>query len=135
MNGFTIKNFQDTASFELEVIQRGDIDDIDALVRTNYDFQGRTISSTHRWSFGLGEVSWFMDKVTSMHENLKGCSRFSSFDEDELFLTIDEFGHIDVTVKDGIASYNGRVEFKFQIDQSYLPELIEQLKKFIEVNR
>ena len=135
MNGFTIKNFQDTASFELEVIQRGDIDDIDALVRTNYDFQGRTISSTHRWSFGLGEVSWFMDKVTSMHENLKGCSRFSSFDEDELFLTIDEFGHIDVTVKDGIASYNGRVEFKFQIDQSYLPELIEQLKKFIEANR
>ncbi|MBO5075107.1 MAG: hypothetical protein J6C35_07360 [Bacteroidales bacterium] len=76
-----------------------------------------------------------MDKVTSMHENLKGCSRFSSFDEDELFLTIDEFGHIDVTVKDGIASDNGRVEFKFQIDQSYLPELIEQLKKFIEANR
>ena len=135
MNGFTIKNFQDTASFELEVIQRGDIDDIDALVRTNYDFQGRTISSTHRWSFGLGEVSCFMDKVTSMHENLKGCSRLSSFDEDELLLTIDEFGHIDVTVKDGIASYNGRVEFKFQIDQSYLPELIEQLKKFIEANR
>ena len=69
-----------------------------------------------------------------MHENLKGCSRFYSCDEDELFLTIDEFGHIDVTVKDGIASYNGRVEFKFQIDQSYLPELIEQLKKFIETH-
>ena len=135
MNGFTIKNYQDTASFELEVIQRGNVDDIDASVRTKYDFQGRTINSTHRWSFGLGEVSWFMDKIISMHENLKGCSSFSSFDEDELFLTIDELGHIDVTVKDGIASYSGRVEFKFQIDQSYLPELIEQLKKFIEANR
>lgn len=135
MNGFTIKNFQNTASFELEVIHRGDIDDIDALVRTRYDFQGRMINSTHRWSFGLGEVSCFMDKVTSMHENLKDNSRFSSFDDDELYLTIDEFGHIDVTVKDGIASYNGRVEFKFQIDQSYLPELIEQLKVFIKANR
>ena len=88
MNGFTIKNFQDTASFELEVIQRGDVDDIDALVRTKYDFQGRTINSTHRWSFGLGEVSWFMDKIISTHENLKGCSRFTSFDDDELYLTI-----------------------------------------------
>lgn len=135
MNGFTIKNYQDTTSFELEVIQRGNVDDIDASVRTKYDFQGRTINSTHRWSFGLGGVSRFMDKIISMHENLKGCSRFTSFDDDELYLTIDEFGHIDVTVKDGIASYNGRVEFKFQIDQSYLPELIEQLKKFIEANR
>lgn len=43
--------------------------------------------------------------------------------------------HVDVTIKDGIASYNGRVEFRFQIDQSYLPELIEQLKHFIEANR
>ena len=134
MNGFTIKNYQDTASFELEVIQRGDIDDIDALVRTKYDFQGRRINSTHKWSFGLGKVSSFMEKITSMHENLKGCSRLTSFDDDELYLAIDEYGHIDVTVKDGIASYNGRVEFKFQIDQSYLPELIEQLKKFIEAN-
>lgn len=135
MNGFTVKNFQDTASFELEVTQRGDVDDIDALVRTKYEFDGRTISSMHRWSFGLGEVSWFMEKVMSMHNNLKGCSRFTSFDDDELYLTIDEYGHIDVIIKDGIASYNGRVEFKFQIDQSYLPELIEQLKKFIETNR
>ena len=134
MNGFTIKNYQDTASFELEVIQRGDIDDIDALVRTKYDFQGRRIYSTHKWSFGLGEVSWFMEKLTSMHENLKGCSRLTSFDDDELYLAIDEYGHVDVTVKDGIATYNGRVEFSFQIDQSYLPELIEQLKKFIEAN-
>ena len=134
MNGFTIKNYQDTASFELEVIQRGDIDDIDALVRTKYDFQGRRINSTHKWSFGLGEVSWFMEKITSMHENLKGCSRLTSFDDDELYLAIDEYGHVDVTVKDGIATYNGRVEFSFQIDQSYLPELIEQLKKFIESN-
>lgn len=69
-----------------------------------------------------------------MHENLKGCSRLTSFDDDELYLAIDEYGHVDVTVKDGIASYNGRVEFSFQIDQSYLPELIEQLKKFIEAN-
>ena len=135
MNGFTIKNFQDTASFELEVTQRGNIDAIDALVRTKYEFEGRTIRSMHRWSFGLGQVSWFMEKVISMHNNLKGCSRFTSFDEDELCLTIDEYGHIDVIIKDGIASYNGRVEFKFQIDQSYLPELIEQLQKFIDTNR
>ena len=135
MNGFTIKNYQDTASFELEVIQRGDIDDIDALVRTKYDFQGRRINSTHKWSFGLGEVSWFMEKITSMHENLKGCSSLTSFDNDELYLAIDEYGHVDVTVKDGIANYNGRVEFCFQIDQSYLPGIIEQLNTFIENNR
>ena len=135
MNGFTVKNFQDTASFELEVTQRGNIDDIEALVRTKYEFEGRTIRSMHRWSFGLGQVSCFMEKVISMHNNLKGCSRFTSFDDDELCLTIDEYGHIDVIIKDGIASYNGRVEFKFQIDQSYLPELIEELEKFIDTNR
>ena len=70
-----------------------------------------------------------------MQDNLKGCARFTSFDYDELYLVVDEYGHIDVIIKDGIANYNGRVEFKFQIDQSYLPELIDQLKKFIETNR
>ena len=135
MNGFTIKNFQGTASFELEVIQRGDIDDIDAMACLKYEYEGRTINSTHRWSFGLGEVSWFLEKIISMYDNLKGCSRLTSFYDDELYLAIDEYGHVDVTVKDGIASYNGHVEFKFQIDQSYLPELIEQLKYFININR
>lgn len=134
MNGFTIKNFQDTASFELEVTQRGSVDDFDAIVRTQYEFLERTIMSTHRWCFGLGEVSWFMKKVISLHDNLKGCARFTSFEDDEVYLEIDEYGHIDVTVKDGIANYDGRVEFCFQIDQSYLPELIEQLKKFVETN-
>lgn len=138
MNGFTIKKFEDTASFELEVTLRGDVDDVDdfdALVRTKYIFQERSIVSTHRWSFGLGQVSHFLEEVISMQDNLKGCARFTSFDYDELFLVVDEYGHIDVIIKDGIANYNGRVEFKFQIDQSYLPELIDQLKKFIETNR
>ena len=76
-----------------------------------------------------------MDKGTSMYKNLKGCAKFTSFDDDELYLAMDEYGHVDETIKDGIASYNGRVEFRFQIDQSYLPELIEQLKHFIEANR
>ena len=135
MNGFTIKKFEDTASFELEVTLRGDVDDFDALVRTKYIFQERSIVSTHRWSFGLGQVSHFLEEVISMQDNLKGCARFTSFDYDELYLVVDEYGHIDVIIKDGIANYNGHVEFKFQIDQSYLPELIEQLKKFIETNR
>ena len=135
MNGFTIKNFQDTASFELEITQRDSVDDLDGIVRTKYEFHERTIMSARRWYFGLGEVSWFMKKVISMYDNLKGCASFTSFEDDELYLEIDEYGHIDVTVKDGIASYNGRVEFSFQIDQSYLPELIEQLKRFIETNR
>ena len=135
MNGFTIKKFEDTASFELEVTLRGDVDDFDALVRTIYIFQERSIVSTHRWSFGLGQVSHFLEEVISMQDNLKGCARFTSFDYDELYLVVDEYGHIDVIIKDGIANYNGHVEFKFQIDQSYLPELIDQLKKFIETNR
>ena len=135
MNGFTIKKFEDTASFELEVTLRGDVDDFDALVRTKYRFQERSIVSTHRWSFGLGQVSHFLEEVISMQDNLKGCARFTSFDYDELYLVVDEYGHIDVIIKDGIANYNGHVEFKFQIDQSYLPELIDQLKKFIETNR
>ena len=135
MNGFTIKKFEDTASFELEVTLRGDVDDFDALVRTKYIFQERSIVSTHRWSFGLGQVSHFLEEAISMQDNLKGCARFTSFDYDELYLVVDEYGHIDVIIKDGIANYNGHVEFKFQIDQSYLPELIDQLKKFIETNR
>ena len=135
MNGFTIKKFEDTASFELEVTLRGDVDDFDALVRTKYIFQERSIVSTHRWSFGLGQVSHFLEEVISMQDNLKGFARFTSFDYDELYLVVDEYGHIDVIIKDGIDNYNGRVEFKFQIDQSYLPELIDQLKKFIETNR
>ena len=135
MNGFTIKKFEDTASFELEVTLRGDVDDFDALVRTKYIFQERSIVSTHRWSFGLGQVSHFLEEVISMQDNLKGCARFTSFDYDELYLVVDKYGHIDVIIKDGIANYNGRVEFNFQIDQSYLPELIDQLKKFIETNR
>lgn len=135
MNGFAIKNFQDTASFELEVMQHFDADDIDAMVRTKYEFEGRTINSTHRWSFGIGQASWFMEKVIAMHGKTKGSSRLTSFDGDELCLEMDEYGHVDVAVKDGIANNGGRVEFQFQIDQSYLPEFIKQLKNFIEANK
>ena len=106
MNGFTIKKFEDTASFELEVTLRGDVDDFDALVKTKYIFQERSIVSTHRWSFGLGQVSHFLEEVISMQDNLKGCARFTSFDYDELYLVVDEYGHIDVIIKDGIANYN-----------------------------
>ena len=90
MNGFTIEKFEDTASFELEVTLRGDVDDFDALVRTKYRFQERSIVSTHRWSFGLGQVSHFLEEVISMQDNLKGCARFTSFDYDELNLVVDE---------------------------------------------
>lgn len=135
MNGFTVKNYQGSAAFELELLQKCDVDCIDALVRTRYEFEGRTIGSTNRWSFGLSEVSWFLEMVINMYKNLKGCSRFASFDNDELYMSVDEYGYIDVQVKEGISQYNGRVEFKFTIDQSYIPELIAQLTDFIEANR
>ena len=35
MNGFTIKKFEDTASFELEVTLRGDVDDLPHLTMMN----------------------------------------------------------------------------------------------------
>ena len=39
------------------------------------------------------------------------------------------------TVSHDGTSYNGRVEFSSRIDQSYLPELIEQQKSFIWIYR
>jgi hypothetical protein len=43
-----------------------------------------------------------------------------------LRLTIDKNGHISVEIQDGIPSYDGYVQICFEIDQSFLPNLIDQ---------
>lgn len=135
MNGFTITNFHGTASFEFVTQRQGSADIIDATIRIKYEFEGRTINSTHVWSLESSQISTFMENIESMHKTLKGCSSLISFDGDELYMTIDEYGHVEVAVKEGLADYNGKVEFKFEIDQSYLPDLIAQLKNFVETYR
>lgn len=66
---------------------------------------------------------------------IKSFQDTASSEEARLYLAIDNYRHVDVTIKDDGTSYNGRVEFSSRIDQSYLPELIEQQKSFIWIYR
>lgn len=67
--------------------------------------------------------------------NIKNFQDTASSEEARLYLAIDNYRHVDVTIKDDGTSYNGSVEFSSRIDQSYLPELIEQQKSFIWIYR
>ena len=69
-----------------------------------------------------------------MYDNLQGNARLSSNDGDYIDLSMDEVGCIRIKFHDGIEN-NGLIHFSFQIDQSYLPTIIEEIKTIISANR
>ena len=69
-----------------------------------------------------------------MYDNLQGSARLSSNDGDYIDLSMDEVGCIQVKFQDGF-EYNGLVLFSFQIDQSYLPTIIEEVKTIVPASR
>ena len=127
MEQLTIQNVDSTIKFELCKEAEWDGGYGNCIARIKYEFYGRTIYSEHIWGLNVWLLQQFADEMKSMYSTFKGEARLSSNDGDSLELKMsDEYGHIYVDFKDGMDGYNGYVQINFSIDQSYLPELIEQ---------
>ena len=133
MKQLTIQNSDATISFELCSNGELDPDGLDWLAKIKYEFYGRTIYSEHIWGLHLEEIASFIEGMKSMHRGMKGQAKLSSFEGDTLLLAMKECGHILVDVKDGIEGYSGFLHISFEIDQSYLPELITRTESFCPI--
>lgn len=131
MGGFILHNYDNTSVFEFTEIQRWDSSFIDAVVNIRYKFNERAVSSVNHWSCSIGCLSTFLSELISMDKTLTGTAALYSDDTDVLRLTINEVGHIHVQVEDGIRGYNGFVQVDFEMDQSFLPEVIDQIKSLL----
>lgn len=133
MNGFAIRKADGTAAFELEIFKIWDIYDIDATVTVKYDYHHRSILSHNHWSFCTAFLSDFRDNLSAIHKTMKGQAKLSSLDNDELLLNING-GVVQVEITDSTPydDGNGMVRLSFHIDQSYLPEIINQLDDCIQ---
>ena len=131
MGGFVLHNYDYTSVFEFTAIQRWESSFIDASVTIRYQFNERTLSSVNYWSCSIGCLSAFLTELTTMYKDLKGTAALCSDDTDSLRLAMNDVGHILVQIKDGIQGYNGFVQIGFEMDQSFLPEIIDQLKSLL----
>lgn len=74
-------------------------------------------------------VEAFCDSLSAMHQTLRGTASLDSLEDDfHLTLSSGEFGHIGVDAS--LLNHCGGWAFKiwFDIDQSYLPSLISDLR-------
>ena len=99
----------------------------DFLVIIQYEFYGRTIVSENKWQLSRGVCASFIAEMTNMCSTKAGRAGLSSDDGDYIEMSfVDDLGHIKVVIEDGLIGYNGYVQVVWQIDQSYLPDLITQ---------
>ena len=134
MAGFVIRASNHTSQIEFSVMRQWDDGDMDVSVRTQYAYYGRTVSSVNTWSLMRSAVLIFFNELNSMYDNIQGNARLSSNDGDYIDLSMDEVGCISIKFHDGFEK-NGLIHYSFQIDQSYLPTIIEEIKTIISANR
>ena len=127
MEQFVIQSVDSTIKFELCKETEWDGGYGNCISRIKYEYYGRTIYSEQIWGLNVWLLQQFADEMKSMSSTFKGEASLSSNDGDSLVMKMaDDCGHIDVDIKDGMDGYNGYVHINFSIDQSYLPELINQ---------
>ncbi len=100
-------------------------------VIVNYEYCDRFINSRYLWgAITNGLFEHFRQEMISMYESMSGEAELSSPDG-HLKLSMKDYGQISVELKDGMSGYNGLVHINFDIDQSYLPELIAQAGRIL----
>lgn len=81
----------------------------------------------------LNIQQWYQG-LKQMHRELKGTVALTNWDDSlVLKVTIQTLGQLQVegTIQE-LPSVNNQLIFEFQLDQSYLPRVIEGLKKVVE---
>ena len=126
MKRFSICNSESSVLFELIQAPELNLNGMDYLAKIKYTHYKRSIFSERIWELTLGDIHSFLNAMKSMHRCLKGQAVLSSLSGDTLRLTIDKIGHISVEIQDGIPSYDGYIHISFEIDQTFLPNLIDQ---------
>lgn len=107
--------------------------DFKAIIK--YEYPWRAITLEHDWGIGMEQLQAFLEELTSMQNSLTGKANLSSFEGDSIVLSIiDELGHIDVEIKDGLRDSDAYLQICFRIDQSYLPDIIKQMEALCTSN-
>ncbi|MDP1554017.1 MAG: hypothetical protein Q8L84_01040 [Hyphomonas sp.] len=84
--------------------------------------------------FSSRDFADLSDALKQMHRELSGCHKFEPIESQLVFtMTINMHGHIRVEGElfESAGEWNPSVKFSFQIDQSYLPEIIASLNAFL----
>ncbi|MFK3936800.1 hypothetical protein ACI2JA_04715 [Alkalihalobacillus sp. NPDC078783] len=80
------------------------------------------------------DIQQWYQGLKQMHRELKGTVALTNRDDSLFlkvtFLTLGQL-HVEGTIQE-LPSVDNQLTFEFQLDQSYLPRLIEGLKKVIE---
>ena len=132
MKTFIVQNYNGCNKFELTRISELASSNFDCRLRLRYEFFDRVIQSESTWNLELDDFIRFIEDLESMHQYLAGQATLSTFDSKCLHLEIDQMGHITVDIADGVDGYDGYIHVAFDIDQSFLPDLIKQLQEFCD---
>ena len=128
---FSIQNSDNHICFHLHYPGEG----LDFKAIIKYEYPWRAITLEHDWGIGMEQLQAFLEELTSMQNSLTGKANLSSFEGDSIVLSIiDELGHIDVEIKDGLWDSDAYLQICFRIDQSYLPDIIKQMETLCTSN-
>ena len=85
--------------------------------------------------FSTGQVYQLYEQLKEAFHHLKGTILFSNRGEDIYFeMDFTRFGQINVNGHfQEYPSIDNRLNFSFQLDQSYIPSTLNELKKIVEV--
>lgn len=130
MESLIIQDVSNKNSFELYCEIESGSTDYNCLLRLNYEYFDRTIKTENIWNLCIDDFVLFYNEIENMAQTFSGQAKLCTFDNQSLTLLIDEMGHVTVDISDGVDGYNGYVHFVFDIDQSYLPGIMEQVYRF-----
>lgn len=98
-------------------------------LRAQVTIQVRGFNGVVVASFESGDFEAFEQKLRALNETLAGVAEFSSRENQVVFaLRGDALGHIEVTGQAwSQPCYENKLEFEFNIDQTYIPSILVQL--------
>ncbi len=99
---------------------------------TLFDGENVTVIS-ERSVTPLSYIEAFLKGVVGMHERAGRVAELPGFDSEfGINLTLNDLGHIELTINYYSWAHEGGLEMREMIDQSYLPEIIMSLRKIID---
>lgn len=128
MELFVIQSVDSTIKFELCKEAEWDGEYGSCIAKIKYECRDRTIFSESVWWMEVWTLRVFIIGMRSMYKNLQGEAKLcTEWDSSLVMKMVGNDGHISVDIKDGKdGEYDDYLHISFNIDQSYLPELIKQ---------
>ena len=120
----TIHGFPDETSFEGGYTVEGTVN----IQSGNYN-----VTNGDLW-FTTGQVFQLYEQLDEVYKSLKGKVRFHNYEcTIDFEISFNFTGQINIEGYFRDSSGNGRLEFNFQLDQTYIRSTLKQLKDIVEI--